>query len=244
MKSVNKYFYGLLCLLTVLFFTSCEKSFDTRRKEQTNLNGSTIAQVHIAMAGAALVGTAGNQLMVDANQITGAALISGSVFPSTGYGFVLAPGIRGFTLTGPAPQPLITFAENMQAGKHHTIFIYDTITSPKQKTVVDNIIIPADTTARLRFANFIYNPYAVPAVDVFSWRLNTNMWTNIPTTGVTDYATYPSYLTDTLYIRETGTQNLILKVTISGGVTAKRSYTLSYRGSYRGTRAATLFANY
>jgi hypothetical protein len=243
MKSVKIFLYGMLGLLTLLVI-SCEKSFDIKTKQQTDFNGSTIAQVHIAMAGAALVGTAGNQLMVDATQVTGAAMISGSVFPTTGYGFVLAPGIRAFTLTGPAPQPLITFAENMQAGKHHTIFIYDTVISPKQKTVVDNIVIPADTTSRLRFANFIYNPYSVPAVDVFSWRLNANMWTNVPVTGVTDYATYPSFVTDTLYIRETGTQNLLLKVTLTGGVTAKRSYTLSYRGSYRGTRTATVFANY
>ncbi len=232
----------MLGLLTALLVISCEKSFDSKTTQQTNFNGSTIAQLHIAMVGASR-----NYLFVDANQVTGALMTSGSVFPTTGYGFSLTPGIRAFflkdTLTATTQVP-ITFAENMQAGKHHTIFIYDTITSPKQKTVVDNIVIPADTTARLRFANFIYNPFAVPAVDVFSWKLNTNMWTNIPVTGVTDFATYPSYVTDTLYIRETGTQNLLLKVTLTGGVTAKRSYTLSYRGSYRGTRTSTLFANY
>lgn len=242
MKSIKIFASGVILLLTAVLVSSCEKSFDQKLTEQTNFNGSTIAQVHMAMVGASR-----NYLYVDATQVTGALMATGSVFPSSGYGFSLTPGLRAFllrdTLTATTQVPF-TFAENMQIGRHHTIFIYDTITSPKQKTVVDNIVIPSDTSARLRFANFIYSPFVIPAVDVFSWKINANLWTNIPVTGVTEFIPYPSLVTDTLYIRETGTANLLLKVTLTGGVTPKRNYTLSYRGSNSGTRTVSLFANY
>ncbi|MEO7923133.1 MAG: hypothetical protein ABIR30_05600 [Chitinophagaceae bacterium] len=239
MHTVKIYKYGILGLLTAALGISCTKSFDEKLNQQKNFNVSTIAQLHIPM-----VGATGNTLVVDAVPVSGAAMITGAVFPSSGYGFSLTPGIRAFLVSGTAPQVPITFAENMLPGKHHTIFIYDTITSPKQKTVIDNIVIPSDTTSRLRFANFVYSPYMIPNVDVFSWKANANLWANIPVTGVTDFVVYPSRITDTLYIRETGTMNQILKLTIIGGVTPKRNYTLSFRGSYSGTRTTSLFANY
>lgn len=185
---------------------------------------------------------------VDGNPVTGAALTSGSVFPASGYGFNVGSGNRAFlvqdTLRTSTQVPL-SFGENLQIGKHYTIFMYDTINSPKQKTVEDNIVVPADTSARLRFANFIYNPFAVPAIDVFSFALNRNIFTNVNVTDVTSFIPYPSRLgTDTLYIRETGSSTNIIKLAINGGLTFKRSYTLVYRGSHRGTRTTSLFANY
>ena len=134
----------------------------------------------------------------------------------------------------------------MEIGKSYTVFSYDTVNAAKQKTVVTPIVIPADTTCRLRFANFIYNPNAIPAVDVFSFNRNTNLFTNVAVTDVTSFVPYPSaLLTDTLYIRPTGntTTNLV-KYVLTGGLTQKRSYTLVYRGSDRGTKIANLFANY
>ena len=197
MKSLKIYTYGITSLLTVVLFISCTKSFDEKTVQQKNFSGSTIAQVFIAM-----VGAAGNTVTVDAVPVTGAPLITGNLFPTTGYGFALVPGVRAFTIAGTAPQVPITFAETMQPGKHHTIFIYDTITSPKQKTVVDNIVIPTDTSSRLRFANFIYNPFAVPAVDVYSFNRAANLFTKLPVTGVTEYLAYPSRLpVDTFYSR-------------------------------------------
>lgn len=232
----------MLGLLTAGLGLSCTKTFDEKLGQQKNFTGTTIAQVHMAMVG--ITSPANALLTIDASPVSASTMVSGSVFPGTGYGFNVPAGVRAFMITGTAPLAPFTFAENMQPGKHQTIFIYDTTTSPKQKTVIDNIVIPTDTTSRLRFANFVYNPYAIPNVDVFSWKANANLWTNIPVTGVTDYVVYPSLVTDTLYIRETGTSNQVFKLTIGGGVTPKRNYTLSYRGSYRGTRTTTLFANY
>lgn len=155
------------------------------------------------------------------------------------------------TLATSTQVPLV-FAENMQVGKLYTIFAYDTITTPKQVTVPANIVIPADSTARLRLANFVHNSFDVPGVDVFSKRRNANIFTNVRRTEVSEFIPYasasqnPLYTAnsnDTLFIRETGTMNAL--VTINGfNPTAKRSYTLVYRGSHRGTKTASIFANY
>jgi hypothetical protein len=243
MKSVKIYAIGIISLLTGVLVISCTKTFDEKTIQQTNFNASSVAQIFVATVGASR-----NYVYVDAKPVTGALMTSGSLFPSAGYGFSLDPGIKNFvvrdTLSTTTQVP-ISFAENMQAGKHHTVFMYDTITSPKQKTVVDNIVVPADTSIRLRFANFIYNPNTPVPVDVYSFNRATNLFTNVPVTGVTEFIPYPSMLAvDTFYIRETGTLNQLYKLTILGGYTPKRNYTFIYRGSDRGTRTSTIFANY
>ena len=75
----------------------------------------------------------------------------------------------------------------MQFGKNYTVFMYDTITTPKQKTVETKIVIPTDSTYRLRFANFVYNPTDVPGLDIFSFLRNANVVTNLKVTDVTDF---------------------------------------------------------
>lgn len=242
-KTLKIYFGGLMGLIAACaVLSSCEKSFNEKTIQQKDFTNSTIVQVAVATMNAAR-----NYAYVDTKQQTGALLATGSIFPGTGYGFVVNPGLRAFlvrdTLSATTQVPL-SFAENLQPGKHYTIFTYDTITSPKQKTVLDDIVVPADSTSRIRLANFGYSPNAIPAVDVFSFVRNTNIFTNVNTTEVTSFIPYPSFTTDTLYFRDAGTANTFLKVTFSGGITPKRSYTLLLRGSYgSGTRVVTFFAN-
>ena len=250
MKRLKIYAYGLIGLLSAGLIVSCTKSFDEKITPLTDFSDKTLAQVFVATVGASR-----NYVYVDGKAVTGAAMVSGSVFPSTGYAFSVTGGVRSFvirdTLSTSTQVPLV-FAENMQVGKLYTIFAYDTITTPKQVTVPANIVIPADSTARLRFANFVHNSFDVPGVDVFSKRRNANIFTNVRRTEVSGFIPYasasqnPLYTAnsnDTLFIRETGTMNAL--VTINGfNPTAKRSYTLVYRGSHRGTKTATIFANY
>lgn len=250
MKYIKIYAYGLIGLLSAGLIVSCTKSFDEKITPITNFSDKTLAQLHIATVGASR-----NYLYVDGNPVTGVLMSSGSVFPTTGYAFSITGGVRSFvirdTLRTSTQVPLV-FAENMQVGKLFTIFAYDTITSPKQITVATNIVIPSDSTARLRFANFVHNSFDVPGVDVFSKRRNANIFTNVRRTEVSEFIPYasasrnPLYTAnsnDTLFIRETGTMNAL--VTINGfNPTEKRSYTLVYRGSHRGTKAATIFSNY
>jgi hypothetical protein len=222
---------------------SCSKTVvDRISAVDDDFNNKSIVQVVIATVNAAR-----NYVYVEGQPVTGAALSTGSIFPSSGYGFSVGGGLKSFLVRDTlrtSPQVPLTFAENMGAAKHYTIFMYDTITATKQKTVLDNIVVPTDTTARIRFANFIYNSSAVPAVDVYSFIRSANIFTNVPVTEVTDFISYPSRApVDTLYVMEAGTSNLLLKVS-TATLTPKRSYTFVYRGSHRGTKTSSLYASY
>ncbi|MCX8020414.1 MAG: hypothetical protein N2747_07980 [Chitinophagaceae bacterium] len=199
----------------------------------------------------AIANASRNQVAMDGRLLTGSLLASGGVFPSAGYAATVPGGPLGFvirdTLSTTTQVPL-AFSANLQAGKQYVIFIYDTITAPRQRTVETPITIPADSTARLRFANFVYTRTAIPAVDIFSKRLNQNLFTNVNVTEVTNFIPFPSNFTDTLFVRSTGTTTNL--ATLNGmNLNPKRSYTVVFRGSYlattgAGARALSFFANY
>lgn len=242
MKRSSIYKTGILSMSLILLLSSCSKNKKETFERQSDFSNSSQVQVHITMMNAAR-----NYVYLDGKPLTGALMSTGSIFPSGAYASSIPGGIRSFlvrdTITTTTQVPL-NFAENLQFGYNYTIFIYDTITTPKQKTVQTNIVIPSDTSSRIRFANFVYAPFAVPAVDVYSFNRQANIFTNIAVTDVTNFIPYPSnLLTDTLYVRETGTMNQLLKTTITGGLGPKRSYTYVYRGSHRGTKLSTLFSN-
>lgn len=230
-------------LMIAFFLQSCTKEASTRLTTQTNLSNNSLIRVFVATVNASR-----NYVYVDGKPITGALLSSGSMFPAAGiYASYIPAGFRAFlirdTLSTSTQVPL-SFSGNMQANKNYTIFMYDTISAPNQKTVETTYEVPADTTCRIRFANFIYNPAAVPSIDVFSFNRNANIFTNVAVTDVSNFIAYPTKLgVDTLYIRETGSLTNIIKVVTSGFFQEKRSYTLVYRGSHRGTRVATLYTD-
>lgn len=245
MKSIRKY-SAVLLLVLAGGWLSCTKTFDEKVLQQQDFSTSSLLQVYMGTVSATR-----NFVFVDYKPVTGSLLTYGNVFPATAHAFAVPGGQRSFlirdTLSSSTQTPL-SFAENMETGKHYTIFMYDTINAAKQKTVETNIVVPADTTARMRFANFIFSKTAVPAVDIFSKTRNINLFTNVQVTQVTDFITVPSDLTDTLLVRETGTTN---QLAVLNGITPteKRSYTLVFRGRYQttsGTIARTLssFINY
>ncbi len=233
-------------LLTVLVFQSCKKEVNSRVITQSNFNNMAFVQVYNGT-----LNSTRNYVLVDAANVTGAALAYAGTFPSTQTNFALTAGFREFVIKdtlSTSTQPQMVFAETFQAGTYYTVFMYDTLTAPKQKTVVNEIVIPDDTTARVRFANFIHSATAVPAVDIFSLKRNSNVFTNVQRTEVTGFLPYASALNDTLYVRETGTSNLL--ATLNGfNPTRKRSYTLVFRGRYQTTgttgvaRLLSSFAN-
>ncbi|MBL7747595.1 MAG: hypothetical protein JNM19_09235 [Chitinophagaceae bacterium] len=245
-----------------LLMQSCEKKTDIVATEKTDFSNSSIAQVYIATVNASR-----NAVYVDGKVVSGSLLTSGSVFPGSTPGFNVSPGLKAFlvrdTLSTTTQLPL-SFAENMQFAKSYTVFMYDTITAPKQKTVETNIIIPSDTTARLRFANFVYNPTALPsAFDIFSKKRNAVIFSNVNLTDVTPYIPYASGVNDTFYIRPAGTSTNLQNFNPSPAPGAlfdmfatlnpvqKRSYTLVFRGGYRAistsnstVRTLSVFTNY
>ncbi len=259
MKLTKIYIYGVIGLLSAGLFVSCKKTFDEKITLLTDFGDKTQAQVYLATVGASR-----NYVYVDGKPVTGSLMTSGSVFPSVGYAFSVTGGVRAFTIKDTlrtSTQVPLQFAENMQTNKLYTIFAYDTITTPKQVTVQTNIVVPSDSTARIRFANFVYNPTALTGFDIFSVKRNANVFTNVQVTQVTDFIPYASGVTDTFYIRPTGSLNNLqnyrpspagyLDILATLTPTAKRSYTLVFRGGYRAAvttassvRTLSAFSNY
>ena len=232
------------------FYISCAKTAPVQLAAvDANFSNKAIVQAYLATVNASR-----NYIYVDANPVTGTLLSSGSVYPPSniGTGFNVDGGVRAFLVRDTLPtttQVPFSFAQNMSTGKHYTLFLYDTISSPKQKTVADNIVIPADTTAMLRFANMPYSPVAVPAVDIFSVKRNAVIFSNVSPTDVTGYIPYASALTDTFFVRLAGSSSNLqnfrpvngstpaafLDILVALTPTQKRSYTLIFRGGYTAT---------
>lgn len=235
--------------------------------ENTTFTDQSFVQVYNAVTGSSR-----NYVYVDAVPVTGALLSLGSTFPSTPANYSVSNGFRNFlikdTLSTTTQFPL-SFAENLQAGNYYTIFTYDTTTTAKKKIVTNNIVVPADTTARLRFANFVYSPTAIPTgFDIFSVKRNAVIFSNVRETEVTDFIPYASAATDTFYIRPNGSSSNLQNIDTTGKPTILdirsvftptrlRNYTLIFRGSYRAinnktssgsaissARQLSVFANY
>ncbi|MBL0271107.1 MAG: DUF4397 domain-containing protein [Chitinophagaceae bacterium] len=244
MKSILIKYTLVGAVIISLTQSACVKKVDGVLVGDKKLSDKSMVQVYMAM-----VNPSRNYIYVNNAAVNGASITQGTLFPATGPGFAIDGGFKSFlirdTLTATTQVPL-SFANDFQAGKNYTVFVYDTITSPKQVTVQTDIVVPSDNTARLRFGNFTYSPTAPPAVDIFSKRLNTNIFTNVPVSQVTGFMPYNTNVTDTFYVRETGTgvnlknwDNLPAPggtfVDIIAVLTPRpqRSYTLVFRGGYR-----------
>jgi hypothetical protein len=275
MKVTTLILTGSAVIVSALLTASCVKpTGQDVGTMQSDFSNKAFIQVYNAAAG-----TSRNYVYVDGNPVSGALMAYGGAFPNTASpaNFAFTSGTRAFLIRDTSStiltQPSLSFGEDLMTGKYYGIIMYDTATTVKQKTFVNNIIIPDDTTARLRFANFVYNaPGAAPpasgppmasAYDVFSVKRNANIFTNVQNTEMTDYIPYASALTDTFYIRPTGTttnlQNFVptpapgslANIQTTLNPTRKRSYTLIFRGGYRtytstGATVRTLstFVNY
>jgi len=229
----------------------CDRSPEWIMDQNKNLSGKATVKIHNNV-----VNSSRNIVLVDNVPVTGSTGVmfysapSGPTsFPNTVYGFAVDPGSRTIlirdTLSTSTQLP-ITVSSNFEANKNYTIFTYDSITRPKFKLVETPIVIPAnDTTARLRFANMITFPTTPPNVDIYSVRRKENIFTNISLGTITDYIPIRSNVIDTFHVRVTGTTtNLNLNGTnltsnppvivqqITFNPTAKRSYTLIFRGSW------------
>jgi len=226
--------------LLIIGFAACKKDTNLFHTEQQDLSNKAMVKVYSSTLGATR-----NYVYFDNLPVTGAGIAYGNLFPSVSFYAAIRPGnlnveIRDTLLT--TTQNAIRFSSNFQAGKYYTIFTYDTLNAAKQVTVEDKIVVPNDTTARIRFANMIYSRTAVPAVDIYSIKQKANIFTNIPVSGVTNFIPYASDIADTLYVRATGTT---VDLTQLNAIVPreKRSYTVVFRGVYQlttGTLARTL----
>jgi len=231
-KTIVIYIISLVGM--IVFLTACNRDvFDTTAR-QDDFSSSARVQVYNVS-----VGSQRNFVYLDGKALTGVALAYTNtsflpLFPATANSFAIPTGLRNFSVRDTlvtSIQPQLAFSENFEGGKHYTVFIYDTMSATKQKTVETNIVVPGDNTARVRFANFAWLKAGVPpAVDVFSKRQNANVFTNIPYTGVTDFISYESGVADSLIVRATGTATGLDTAVLT--FAAKRNYTTVFRGRY------------
>lgn len=255
MKLLKNILFALLILSAVLLVDACRKPYTYIAANDTDIiNNSATVQIFGACARIAR-----NYAFVDGAPVSGATFSFGGVFPGTAYSFRVTPGTHSLLMKDTlvtTTQVLTTYSQVFDLGKNYTIFLYDTVTSPKVFAVQNKITIPTDTSCMLRFANFIYNPTAVPNVDVYSFRrggiggfatTTTPIFANVATNQVTDFIPYASLLPDTLYVYGVGTTAPLLAKQLVVSLTPTRSYTSAYIGSHRAAATAksiSTFATY
>lgn len=231
--------------LSVFAISSCTKSFDDKLVSDQNYLSTATTQVYVATVGAAR-----NYVYLDSKPVNGAALAAGNLFPSSGVGFSVPAGFRALVIRdtlSTTTQPQLSLGMTFQGGSSYTIFTYDTLSAIKLKVVDTKIVVPSDTSCRIRFANLAYNGVAVtPSIDILSLGKNEIVATSLPYTAVTEFIAHPTALTgEGFQVREAGTSNVLATVT-GVSLAAKRSYTIVYRGSHRNSagRSVSVFNNY
>lgn len=246
--------------LTVFLLQSCAKKDRTTLPVETSFTNKSLLRVFVTTVNANR-----NYVYVDGKALNGSSLTSGSVFPASGvYASAIDPGFRSFlvrdTLTA-TTQAQLSFANDLQGGNNYSVFLYDTINSPKQVTVQTNYT-SSGNKAWVRFANMVYSPIAVPAIDIYSARKGANVFSNVSLSQVSSFIPLDIDLTDTFYVRVAGTgvnlQNYKttaptgpIDITTAFTPRANRSYTLVFRGGYRATatsnttvRTLSVFTDY
>lgn len=242
MNIPNLFKYAAATFFTAVALMACDKEFTPTI--QTDAAFKTKAQLKFYNG---IIGSNRTFIYADRMPLVGAPVAYGAAFPTVSPShFVLDAGLRNILIRDtlvPTTQVSVNNDILMQENGYYTAFAYDSLNNAKLKVVSDQIGMPVyDTTARLRFANFPYSTAAIPNVDIFSVKRNANVFTNISTTTVTDFIPYASALSDTLYVRATGTTSNLTALN-NLNLLPKRSYTVIFRGSYRatsGTNARTL----
>ena len=236
MKSLMNIKSITIAFASMIMLAACEKEYKSLLTEETNLGNTAFVKFHNA-----IINSNRTYIYSDMVPLNGATIAYGGLFPSLSPSYTaLAAGTRAIAIRdtlAPSTQYPISFNAPMTAGTFYTIFAYDSLNAPQYKVVQDNIQVFNDTAARVRFANFPYSTTAMPNVDIFSQKQQANIFTNISTAAVSDFISFRAGISDTLFVRPTGTTNNLTQ--LNGLVaTAKRNYTVIFRGSYRSTTGA------
>ena len=222
--------------MLMLVLASCEKEYSSIVEENKDLNSKAFVKYYNAV-----VNSARNYIYADNVALNGASVAYTNVFPSLSPSyFALDAGTRAMTIKDTlvtSTQVPMNFSAVVEGNTFYTIIAYDSLNAPKQKLIKDNILPITDTTARVRFANFPYSTAAMPNVDIYSIKRKENIFTNISPATVTEFIPIASASNDTLFVRPTGT---VTNLTQLNGLlpTARRTYTVIFRGSYRVTSGA------
>ena len=221
--------YSIYGLVIITLAISCTRDYDVKMNEQKDFSSTSFIKVYNGVVAASR-----NYVYANNQALNGAALSLGSVFPNTTSYSAIHSGLTPIVIKdtqSTTTQTPISFAPTLEAGKYYSVLMYDTVNAVKYKFVEDIIEIPADTSARIRFANLVFSKTAVPNVDLYSANLKKNLFTNVAIGDITNFLAFPSKKSDSLFVRETGTANTLNGLVFTPG--EKRSYTILFRGRYQ-----------
>lgn len=237
MKSMNPIKNTAAVIAMMLLLVSCEKEYNSLLTEDTALGKKANVKFYNG-----IINSLRTYVYADNVALNGATIAYGGVFPSLSPSYAsLAAGDRPLSIKdtlATSTQPALNFSASLDPNSYYTVIAYGISTAPKQKVIKDFIPEISDTTARIRFANFAYSPTAIPNIDIFSIKRQANIFTNVPAETMTGFIPYASAQSDTLFVRATGTTTNLTQ--LNGlSPTAKRSYTVIFRGTYTLTTGAT-----
>jgi len=220
-------------LATVLITTSCRKKTIDNTPIVDNLMGERAAvQVYNGT-----LNSSRNFVYVNGSPANGATIAFGAAFPASAYAFLVWNGDNSLTIRdtlSTSTQVAQSFVLNAKAGSSYSIFTYDTITTPKRLIVENSYEYLQGTSTRIRFVNLIYNPTAVPNVDLYSVNSGNNIFTNVGVGQITGFGPIMPNVSDTWQVRQTGTTTVLATLAItSANINPQRFYTVVYRGSHR-----------
>ena len=195
---------------------------------------------------------------VNGAKINGSQLSYNSIFPSNFNLYAAVPaGPQSIRITvngrfNPDSITLASFNKTLTANSYYSFIITDeamTANESRQMFIQDKFALTDTNNYTLRFVNAVLNDPT--AVDVYSFRSSSNIFTNISPATATDFIKLPySLLTDTISVRPTGTQTEIARINISNGGTNDfrrgRPYTILYKGQFGNTakpRSLLFYAN-
>ena len=250
----------LILTCTIAFLWSCEKKLELVNSVSTTEGMAFLKIVHAAPAFRQIVNDRDSfNVYVSGIKLNGALLTYNSVFPTITNLYVAVPsGLQSIRLTAnskatPDSLTLGYFPKTFEPGAYYSLIITDSLLKgkdSKQMFLKDEFALTDTNNYTIRFVNAVLNDPV--AVDVYSFRKAKNIFSSISPTTATPFIQLPyTILSDTLYVRPTGTQTDIAKITIANGSTTalnrRRPYTLLYRGQNGGTgtkvRGLTLYAN-
>ena len=188
---------------------------------------------------------------VNGIKINGSFLTFGSLFPSVSNLYATVPTgnqLIRMTVNGVNTADSVTligFTKNLVAGTYYSFFLTDSLfsTDPtKQMFIQDNFARTDTLHYTVRLVHAIPNDFG-GNIDVYSYRLGANMFSNISPSTATPFVSEPYTFTfDTLSVRRAGTLTELYKYT-SVTFARERAYTLVYKGGptlTTGTKARSL----
>jgi hypothetical protein len=173
----------------------------------------------------------------------------GGIYPTTTNSYTAVPsGAQSIRLTvnGISTQDsvtIVTLQKNLIPGGYYSLIVTDSVNSARDSSKIWLQDVPPVPTAGrgfvyYRFINAVMNDTAGTTVDLYSQRRNQILFPKVAIGSTTAFTSFPTMLgvLDTLYVRRTGTTNILAKLLPTASLTDQRMYTFIYEGN---TIAAT-----